>query len=503
MVKNFIGFADRQKKSKFSREFAPVCGAAKKSKFLQKFICILRTRKFSGNLNAKTDKGLVPAHGTSWVYKNPRSELGSVDRHVVCRVPRAVARRRPGRPDRRRSPVGGAAGRKKNETHKGKSCYFLYMPGRFFSDTKNLSKNQTLNPCQIFDCLFYLHYCLFYPHYCLFVLTIEFRPYHEKMRRRTATTDQEKGAKRRRLTSQPLITAVLRPADPPAATKACARVPSSPFTLATLARRSAAPPSDQGELDALTDAVDSGVIPLLLPALSMLPAYIETGHDPSKRDLQFMFNDRSPTVRPGERILSALDMNILHPFRNSPGAIAELLLLPRAAPFLLSPHLAPDLANIVCSYLEPVVCYDPMPAGGLADNVHNQNAAGNALPPRYFPLHEHAYWTMVDSEEARALHGDIVFKEAAAAGVLRHCSSWEITENEWVLLHLVDPDQVEAQRDLLDRYRRMYWRFIELRLNAGLKAVFEHVAHRLNSFFAIPQGPPPSNKWPFLVSMPY
>ena len=110
---------------------------------------------------------------------------------------------------------------------------------------------------------------------------------------------------------------------------------------------------------------------------------------------------------------------------------------------------------------------------------------------------------MVDSGEARALYGDTVFKEATAVSVLRLCSSWEITENEWVLLHLVDPDQVEARRDLLARYTHMYWRFIELRLNAGLKVVFEHVAHRLNSFFAIPQGPPPSNEWPFLASMPY
>eukprot|EP00808_Paulinella_micropora_P032337 g49699.t1 len=177
-----------------------------------------------------------------------------------------------------------------------------------------------------------------------------------------------------------------------------------------------------------------------------------------------------------------LDNTLLSGDWGTPGEVKELLLLPHAAPIALAPYLVPELAKIVCSYFGPAVCYDPMLDRTLR---------------WHFPLHEHAHWTIIHSEEALSLYNDRVFKEAAAADWLKRCCTWNYDVNVSVLQSIVAPTGFES--DILIRYIDMYWTFVELRVNACLKAVFEHVAYRLNSVFSIPQGPPPSNEWPFLV----
>eukprot|EP00808_Paulinella_micropora_P020107 g52790.t1 len=68
--------------------------------------------------------------------------------------------------------------------------------------------------------------------------------------RRQGDDRHDRTAKRRRLTGQPLITAFVRTTSP-------STVPSvrASFTLDALTQRSAAPPSDQAELDTLADGI--------------------------------------------------------------------------------------------------------------------------------------------------------------------------------------------------------------------------------------------------------
>eukprot|EP00808_Paulinella_micropora_P008814 g5879.t1 len=155
------------------------------------------------------------------------------------------------------------------------------------------------------------------------------------------------------------------------------------------------------------------------------------------------------------------------------------------------------MAKIVCSYLEPRVYYDPLPAGTLANAEFWQQSmiAAQALSP-LFPLHEHGYWTVVQSRAAQALYTDPVFKEAAATAWLRD-NRQSLSSAEF--LNIPDGVDREWAWSLYCRYQRMYWTFVEHRLNAGLKAVFEHMVHRLNTMFSLSDKPPPSNEWPFLV----
>lgn len=313
--------------------------------------------------------------------------------------------------------------------------------------------------------------------------------------------DQEKGAKRRRLAGQqPSVTAFLRAAGPRAASRKKKQVP---LTLATLARRTSQAPSTRPEMEALLQQAGIAWETRcgLLHLRPLLRASIVLGQDPTKRTpLSHQrggktFVDVGTTTPP----LSILDMNILGGHWKSPRDVAELLLPTHAAPLALDDYLPPVLAEIVCSYLGQRICYEPLPAGTLANAELWQQMGINerALSPR-FPLHEHGSWTVVQSQEAHALYTDPVFKEAAAAVWLRR--GWNllcIPDAE--SLNITDEVDREQAWSLYCRYRHMYWTFIELRLNAGLKTVFEHVAHRLNTFFSLSSQSPPSNKWPFIL----